>query len=136
MTKGMSSGNRNSKIFLIIAILAIMQSVLRLVFFYLGTFGGSQLITPPPPASLMQFINAFSLALGLAGLLAIPGLMFYKSWGYLGTILVCGVTLAFDLWAFSTVAQTAAAGLVVPIIALIYLVPRRAAFLHHSLLKS
>ena len=127
--------NKRSKMLLAIVGLVILQSILRVVFFYMATVGGTQLISPPPPAALMQTINAFSLALGVAGLLVVPGLISFKSWGYWGTLFLCLVTLVFDLWAFSTTAQTAAAGLAVPTIALVYLVPRRMSFSHQYATK-
>ena len=115
---------RRSKIFLAIAILALIQSILRLMFFYLGTYGGAQLISPSPPAPVMEFINTFSLALGLGGLAVIPALLLFRNWGYWGTLFLCILTIAFDAWGVTMIAWTAAAGLLIPIVALVYLVPR------------
>src|SRR5579871_3249108 len=120
------------RMFLVVA-LFVIESFLRLTFFYVGTYGGSQLITPPPSAYVMNFINVFSLALGLAGLLAIPGLVFYRKWGYWGLITVSLLTIVFDLWAFSKVAQTAIAGLIVPVIVLAYFLPKYRRFLDQKL---
>jgi lysylphosphatidylglycerol synthetase-like protein (DUF2156 family) len=96
----------------------------------MGTYGRIQLITPPPPNLVMQFINQFSLALGLAGLLVIPGLLSSKTWGYWSTLTLGILTIVFDMWAFLTTAQTAAAGIFIPAILILYLVPRHASFLH------
>ena len=92
-----------------------MQSILRLAFFYLGTYGGAQLISPPPPTNMMEFINLYSLGLGILGLIVIPGLLFFRSWGYWGTLSLCVLTIGFDVWAVATTAWTAAAGLLNPI---------------------
>jgi hypothetical protein len=116
------SYNLRGRIFVSIALFVAIESILRLIFFYLGTFSGYQLITPSPPAFVMGFINGFSLALGIVGLLVIPGLMFYRAWGYWGTLMLCIVTIGFDGWAVATVTWTASAGLLIPIVALIYLI--------------
>jgi hypothetical protein len=51
-------------------------------------------------------------------------------------LLLSILTIGFDLWAFSTTAQTAAAGLVVPAIKLIYLDPGHGTHSHHTALTS
>jgi hypothetical protein len=112
---------RISRILLILANLAIIESLLRLLFFYLGTRAGAQLITPPPPAAVMAFINVFSLLLGIMGLLVIPELLLLKSWGYWGTVALCVLTIGFDGWAMATYAWTAGAGLVIPTLLVTYL---------------
>lgn len=118
-----------------VAALAIMQSVLRLTFFYVGSYGGAQLISPPPPANVMEFINLFSLGLGILGLLVIPGLLLFRSWGYWGTIALCIANIGFDGWAVATIAWTAAAGLLIPILLVAYLVPREHKFVHPILVR-
>jgi hypothetical protein len=75
---------RKKKTFLLVSALVALQSILRLVFFYVGTYSGAQLITPAPPAVVMDFINVFSVVLGVAGLVFIPELVFQRRWGLLG----------------------------------------------------
>ncbi len=119
---------KTSRIVLALGILAIVQSLLRLGFFYAFYYGGAQLITPPPPAYVMQFINAFSLSLGILGLAIVPGLLLSRAWGYWGTLAMAALTIVFDAWAVATVAQTALMGLFIPILLMVYLVPRHGRF--------
>jgi hypothetical protein len=74
----------------------------------------------------MAIINGINLALGLAGLVTISGLLLMTRWGYWGTIGVSLVTIAFDGVSGVTVSFTAFAGLILPVIFLVVLLPRRA----------
>jgi hypothetical protein len=114
-----------------LGVLALIESVLRLVFFYVGTHGG-QLITPAPPVDVMQFINYFSLGLGLIGLVAFSGLIFETSWGFWGSLMLCLATIVFDSWAVATTAETALAGIIVPVLLLAYVIPKHSLFLVHG----
>jgi hypothetical protein len=78
----------------------------------------------------MQSINAFSLSLGLLGLAVVPGLLLSRAWGYWGTLAMPVLTMMFDIWAVATVAQTALMGLFIPILLMVYLVPRHGRFVH------
>lgn len=127
---------RRSRILISLGALAIVESILRLVFFYLGTYGGAQLITPPPPEFVTEFINAFSLLLGIAGLVVIPALLLSRTWGYWGSIILSVVTIGFDGWAVATTAWTAIAGIVIPILVLSYLIPKKRAFTHRLVATS
>jgi hypothetical protein len=122
-----------SKILLAVTGFAILESILRLLFFYLGTYGGVQLVTPSPPVPIMDFINVFSLILGIAGLVVIPSLLFFRSWAYWGTIALCVLTIGFDGWAVLTTAWTAAAGVVIPALLLAYIAPKQHKFLHRAI---
>jgi hypothetical protein len=107
-----------------------MESFLRLVFFYLGSYGGAQLISPLSPAFVMQFVNIFSLALRLSGLLVIPGLLLFRIWG---TIALCILTIGFDGWAVATIAWSAGVGLAIPILLFAYLVANEPKFVHRTI---
>lgn len=64
----------------------------------------------------------------MIGVLVIIGLLLMRSWEYWGTLGIAVTTIAFDTWALIIVAPTAAMGIVVPFILLIYLLPRHSKF--------
>jgi hypothetical protein len=114
------------RIIFVIGILGVLEAILRLFFYYEAVFAGIPLLQPMPSASTMTVVNGINLALGLAGLVAISGLLLMTRWGYWGTIGVSLVTIAFDGVSGVTVSFTAFAGLILPVIFLVVLLPRRA----------
>jgi hypothetical protein len=120
---------QRTPVILAIGILGLLEALLRLFFYYEAVIAGVALLQPTPPASTMNLVNSINLALGLAGLLVIAGLLLLNNWGYWGTIGVSILTIAFDGVSAATVSATAMVGLVLPIIFLIILIPRRAAYL-------
>jgi len=52
-----------------------------------------------------------------------------KRWGYWGAILVSIYIIVFDVWASVAVQSTAAMGLVVPALLILYLYSKRSPFL-------
>ena len=108
-----------------LAALGIIQSALRLYYYYQAVFLYRYLFyTSVPPGSL-TLVNDFSLGLGLGGLIAMGGLVLRTRWGYLGAIAVCITSIFFDAWAVLYVQQDAWWGIVVPLAILVYVVPRR-----------
>jgi len=68
------------------------------------------------------------MVLGIAGLIALPSLILLSRWGYWGTLVVSAATIIFDLWAIFAILWTALAGVFVPTLLLLYLVPKQSQF--------
>jgi uncharacterized membrane protein YqhA len=113
------------RLVLFIGVLGILEALLRLFFYYEAVFAGVQLLRPMPPASTMNAVNAINLVLGLAGLVVISGLLLMTSWGYWGTVIVSALTIVFDGVSAVAVSYTAFAGLILPVLFLALLLPRR-----------
>jgi hypothetical protein len=115
---------------LVVAVALMLESVLRIVFFYMGAVQGNQLLSNPPSTGVMNAILAIDLALGLAGLIAVAGLVRTTLWGYWATILISIVTIAFDAVFGVAVSFTAFAGLVLPVALLPILLSARTGYMH------
>jgi len=74
-------------------------------------------------------VSVSFLAIGLVGLLMLPGLYLMKSWGFWGTIAVSVYTIVFDLWAYLEVQSSAIAGIIPAGITLGYLLFARRDYL-------
>jgi hypothetical protein len=121
---------------LAVGILGILEALLRIFFYYEAVFAHVQLLQPMPPASTMNVINAINLTLGSAGLVVIFGLLLTTRWGYKGTVTVSVLTIVFDGVAAASVSPTALAGLILPVVFLAVLIPRRGnPFALHSAYK-
>ena len=107
-------------------VLSVLQSILRLVFFYLG-ITGAELVEVEIASSTQQIINIMFLFIGVIGLITAFGLYQMKSWGYWGTILLSILIIVFDIWGL-TIQSTAAMGLILPVIFTIYLLRFRSRF--------
>ena len=116
---------KRTRLILAVGVLAIAEALLRLLFYYEAVFAGVSLLQPMPPASTMNIVNTINLMLGLAGLVVTPGLLLMTRWGYWGTVAVSVLTVAFDGISALAVSLTAFAGLVLPVVFLIVLLPRR-----------
>ena len=115
-----------------VGVLGAVESLLRVFFYYESVFAGAQLLQPMPPDSTMNVVNPINLAIGGAGLVAIVGLLLSTGWGYWGMLAVSLVTIAFDGVSFAAVSSTALAGLILPILFLIVLIPGRAVYFASS----
>ena len=105
--------------------LGALEALLRIFFYYEAAFAGVALLQPMPPASTMEVVNSVNLILGLAGLVGIAGLLLTSSWGYWGTVGVSAVTILFDAVSSVALSWTAFAGLVLPALFLVVLLPAR-----------
>ena len=112
----------------IISLLALLQSMLMIAFFYIMLFGEVELIKINIPTSMFQIIGSIFIILGLGGLISAYGLWQLEKWCYWGIILTSISTIIFDLWGL-TIQYMAIIGLVLPIILLAYILPRRRNFL-------
>ena len=108
--------------------LGAVESLLRVVFYYEGAFAGVQLLEPMPPPSTMNVVNPINLLLGLGGLVFGAGRRRSTGWGCWGTVAISGATIAFDGVSSVTVAFTAFAGLVLPVLFLLDLIRGRATY--------
>lgn len=113
---------------LAVGTLGAVESLLRVFFYYEAVFAGVQLLQPMPPASIMNTVNSVNLLLGLAGLVFVAGLLLSTSWGFWGTVAVSAATIAFDAVSSAALSFTAFAGLVLPILFLVVLIPGRTSY--------
>jgi len=114
---------------LVVGSLLVLQSALRLFFYYEAVYAGVQLLQPMPPAETMSIVSSLNLTLGVAGFVVVPGLFLMTRWGFWGTVVVCILTILFDGVSSVTVSLTAFAGLVLPVLFLMLLLPRRVRYL-------
>lgn len=110
-----------------VSLLAVLQSILMVAFFYAIIFN-IELIDVKIPSSIFQTTGSISLMLGLGGLLSAYGLWRLEKWGYWGAVLTSISTIIFSLWG-STIQFKAVAGMILPITLLAYIIPRRRSFL-------
>lgn len=102
-------------------------NVFRVALFVM-TQNGS--VKPDPPLdSLVNAAIVYSeLAIGLIGLLALPGLVASKSWGFWVTFAINGYAIAFDAVSAVVVQASAAGGVIPPVAILLALVALRRRF--------
>jgi hypothetical protein len=119
------AGEKRAKGTVFVGFLWIIQSFGRLSFAVLGTPTGMRQFLDVPISditSLVLFI--MFLLLGALGFIAAFGLLVRRKWGFWGTIFVSAATIIFDIWGL-TIQFTAAIGLIVPLISILYLYPKK-----------
>lgn len=114
------------KLFKLVIVLVAIQSILRL-FFFVASFG-YDFVEEDVSDDVMLVTNALFLVLGVAGLVFLYPLTKRRRVGYVGTVAVCVATIVFDIWGIIAVQSSAAMGMVVPVIAIAYLVWKRDMF--------
>lgn len=108
-----------------VGFLWIIQSVGRLYFAAAGTPTGMGQFLDVSISDIISFaLFAMFLLLGVFGIIAASGLLARRKWGFWGTIAVSAATIAFDIWGL-TIQFTAAIGLIVPLISILYLYPKK-----------
>ena len=110
-------------------ILLVLESALRVFFYYEAVDAGVQLLQPMPPPTTMEVVNSVNLILGLAGFVVVLGLLTMRRWGFWGTVVLSVLTILFDGTSSIAVSPTAFAGLVLPFVFLAILLPRRSSFI-------
>ncbi len=106
---------------IIVCLLAVVQSIARFAIpLSLSTMGGPVLDNPVSD-EMMMFINGMFYLLGALGFITAFGLWTQKRWGYFGTLVLSAATIVFDVWAIVTVQSSAAMGIVLPALFMIYL---------------
>jgi hypothetical protein len=114
------------RLFSLVMLLLAAQAVLRLIFF-VASFS-IDFVDEEVSDAVMSVTNALFLVLGVAGLLFLYPLAKRERIGYLGTLGVCAATIAFDIWGIFAVQPSAAMGMVVPVVAIAYLIWKREYF--------
>jgi len=120
--------------FILVFLIWVLNSFLRIYCGILNITEGSML-DEPVSLVVFQFIIVMFLILGVSGFIATPGLWQMKRWGFWGTIIVCILTIIFDIWGI-TIQFTAALGFFVPGILLIYLCINKSRFQDRSVQDS
>ncbi|MHC1680017.1 MAG: DUF2127 domain-containing protein [Methanomassiliicoccales archaeon] len=106
---------------IIVCLLAVVQSIARFAIpLSLSTMDGPVLDNPVSD-EMMMFINGMFYLLGALGFITAFGLWTQKRWGYFGTLVLSAATIVFDVWAIVTVQSSAAMGIVLPALFIIYL---------------
>ena len=105
---------------ILVVLFAAIYYAARVGIFYLGTSGEMQF--EEEQSQLEENIVTFSfLAIGVVGLITLPGVYILKPWGFWGTIAVSVYTIAFDIWAYVLVQSSAAAGVIPAAVLLAYI---------------
>lgn len=120
--------------FILVFFIWVLNSFLRIYCGILNITEGSML-DEPVSLVVFQFIIVMFFILGVSGFIATPGLWQMKRWGFWGTIIVCILTIIFDIWGI-TIQFTAALGFFVPGILLIYLCINKSRFQDRSVQDS
>ena len=106
---------------MLICLLATLQSVARIVLPVMISAQDGPALETLVSDEVMLFINAMFIALGALGFATAFGMWTGKRWGFVGTVALSAVTLAFDAWAVLTVQSSAAMGMVLPVAFIVYL---------------
>ena len=114
------SPNRRKAI-VIVCVLAIIQCALRFAFPLVISLIGVQALEDPVSSDIMDLILIAFVAIGAVGLVTTYGLWKMRRWGLIGTILLSAATIVFDVWAIIYVQATAAMGIVLPAVFIVYL---------------
>lgn len=112
----------------IVALFAAAYYAGRLAIFYAGVTGSME-FEEEQSDLVFNLVTYSFLAIGVVGLLALPGVYTMKPWGFWGTMGVCAYTVAFDLWALVLVQPSAAAGIIPAAVIAGYLVITRRDYL-------
>ncbi|MGY5879107.1 MAG: hypothetical protein RTV31_02605 [Candidatus Thorarchaeota archaeon] len=110
-----------TKSFVFVALLWIMNALLRIVFGVMSLQGS--LLDNPVPLIIDQILIVIFLILGILGFITAYGFLKLELWGIQGVVIVSLLTIIFDIWGI-TIQFTAALGFIVPAISLLYLAPR------------
>jgi len=106
---------------IIVCLMAAIQSIARFAIPLSISAAGGPVLENPVTDEVMMFINGTFYMLGLFGFITAYGLWTGRRWGYLGTLALSAVTIAFDAWAIATVQSSAAMGMVLPAVFIAYL---------------
>jgi hypothetical protein len=102
---------RKRALMMVFLLFAAVYYVARIAIFYAGVTGNMEF--EEDQSALVEGVVSYSfLAIGVTGLLLLPGIYLLRYWGFWGTIAVSIYTIAFDLWAFFAVQSSAAAGVI------------------------
>lgn len=115
---------RRSGIVLVCA-LALLQSVMRFAIagsILLGNIDAwDEVLDAPITTEMMLALNLTFILLGALGIITAYGLWSNRVWGLTGTIALSVFTIVFDIWAMFAFQMSAAMGLILPVVFIIYL---------------
>ena len=115
---------RRSGIVLVCA-LALFQSLMRFAIagsILLGNIDAwDEVLDAPIANEMMLALNLTFILLGALGMITAYGLWSNRAWGLTGTIALSLFTIVFDLWAMFEYQMSAAMGLFLPVVFIIYL---------------
>ncbi len=113
---------------IIVCLLAIIQSIARFAIPLSLSAMDGPVLENPVSDEMMMFINGMFYLLGAFGFVTAFGLWTEKRWGYFGTLVLSAATIVFDVWAIVTVQSSAAMGIVLPALFIVYLLMIRMDF--------
>ena len=102
---------RKRTILTLVLLFAAVYYIARIAIFVAGATGNME-FEEKQSALVEDFVLVSFLAIGVAGLLLLSGILLNKPWGFWGTMGVSAYTIAFDLWAFIAIQPSAGAGVV------------------------
>lgn len=114
--------------FTLFILFVVAYNLFRVALFAMTQTGA---VKPDRPLdSLTNGVIVYSeLAIGLIGLVAVPGLLGSKAWGFWGSIAVNAYAIVFDAVAAVAVQASAAGGVIPPLLILLGLIAFRHRFL-------
>ncbi len=105
--------------------LALLQSVMRFAIagsILLGNIDAwDEVLDAPITTEMMLALNLTFILLGALGIITAYGLWSNRVWGLTGTIALSVFTIVFDIWAMFAFQMSAAMGLILPVVFIIYL---------------
>lgn len=120
---------RKTAFLTLVMLFAAVYYVARVAIFYLGVTGSMEF--EEEQSAIVEAIVIYSfLAIGVAGLLTLPGVYLRRPWGFWGTMVVSAYTVVFDLWAFVAVQPSAGAGVIPAAVIAVSLVLVRKDLIH------
>jgi hypothetical protein len=120
--------DRKKSLLILALVFAVVYYTARIAIFYAGVTGSME-FEEEQSALVSDFVSYSFLAIGVAGMLLLPGVYLLKPWGFWGTIAVSVYTIVFDLWAFVAVQASAAAGVIPAVVIIGLLVILRGDFM-------
>ncbi|MEM4276608.1 MAG: hypothetical protein QXQ13_03855 [Thermoplasmata archaeon] len=119
---------RKKIVLTLVTLFAAVYYAARLAVFYASLSGDMEFESEQSAAVEALVVYSF-LAIGISGLVMLPGMYKCRPWGFWGTLAVSVYTIGFDLWAFATVQSSAAMGILPAAIISAYLVATRKQFI-------
>lgn len=119
---------RKRILLLLLVLFAALYYVVRVAIFYLSTTGSMEF--EEEQSELVEAVVAYSfLAIGVVGLVLLPGVYLLRPWGFWGTVAVSAYTILFDVWALVAVQSSAGAGILPAAVIMGYLLLTRREYL-------
>lgn len=122
-----SSGPKPRWLYVVFLLFVVLYSVFRVALFAMTQTGAVKPDHPLDP-TLNAAVVYSELAIGLAGLGALPGLVWPRPWGFWVTVGVSVYAIVFDAVSAAAVQLSAAGGVVPPVVILLGLLVFRSRF--------